>query len=161
MGYSEPYSSLLSGVVTRLVDAAGPFTKAGQVQLWAQVALDEVAPNEELLRALSRSEPMVLVCDGGSRPEGTHSDGTDEVQVVKVWIAASAPTMAAMVTGDGDEYWGTGALKHWVFSRLADRSWSLAGWETLEWRGTEPVAIPGTGRAMLVATFETRRMQQL
>lgn len=163
MGYSEPYSTLLAEIAARLISGvgdAGPFASAGQVQVWAAVALDELAPSAELERALSGGAARALVCDGGSRPEEEHSDGYTETQTVKVWLCASAPTMAAAVTGDGDEYWGAGALKHWSQTRLTDRAWSPTGWETLRWVGTEAVATRLNGAALVVATFETRRVQE-
>jgi hypothetical protein len=161
MPYSEPYSTLLEGIVTRLVDATGPFTKADQVKLWAELGLDEIAPSDELLRELSRGVPIALVSDGGSVSIGEDSDGQHEQKTVKVWLCASAPTIAEAITGDGTQYWGAGALQHWALVRLCDRAWSVDGWEPLKWLGTDPVPVPQANRALLVARFTSVRVQNL
>lgn len=167
--YSEPYSTLLNAVAGRLVNAgadAGPFDHADQVKLWVDEALDELMPSDELKAELSRDVPIALVCDGGSRPgpdSPENSDGVDEQQTVKVYFCASSPTMVAAITGDGTKYWGTGAIKHWVLSRLAARTWAtgITGWEPLKWVETRPVAVPQVGRAIMVATFTSLRQQAL
>jgi hypothetical protein len=158
----EPYSALLNGVATRLRNGSGdsgPFGNTDQVKLWMDEAIDELIPSEELRRELSRSVPVALVCDGGNDAGDENSDGTDDRQTVKVYFCSSAPTMEAAVTGNGTLYWGTGAIKHWILSRLLDRTWTIAGWESLKWTGTRPVAVPSVGRAMMVATFATLRQQ--
>ena len=160
MAYSEPYSSLLNGVATRLVDSGGPFTKSDQVKLWVDEALDEMMPSDALQGELSRDVPIALVCDGGNAPDSHDSGGTTEEQTVKVWFASNAPTMEAAVTGNGTEFWGYGAIKHWLSSRLGNRSWAISGWDNLLWRGTRPVAVRGTGQVLGVATFVTLRTQE-
>lgn len=161
MGYSEPYSGLLTGVATRLVNAAGPFTTADQVKVWIDEALDELGPSEALQGELARSVPIALVCDGGNGVGDEDADAVEDLQRVHVWFCSQAPTMAAAVTGDGDEYWGCCAIKHWVFTRLSDRSWAATGWEPLQLIEMRPVAVPRLGQVMFRAVFETRRCQEV
>jgi len=161
MPYSEPYSTLLEGIATRLRDASGPFAQSDQVRLWVDEALDEVAPSNELQQELARSVPIALVCDAGATVVDDDSDADIEAQDVRVWFAAHGPTIEAMVTGDGDEYWGACALRHWVFTRLSDRAWSLSGWESLRLVDIRPVAVRGVGRAIWRATLTTRRPQEV
>jgi len=157
---TEPYVTLLNGIIDRLLDASGPFVQDDQVKIWAHIALDEVAPSDELQAELSRSVPIALVTDGGGRPEFEHGDGTDERHTIKIWFCSSAPTTPEAVTGDGTNYWGSGRLQHWILARLLDRDdWDVVGWEHPTWVGTEPVAVPDPGRVMMVATFESLRLQ--
>lgn len=167
MGYTDPYATLLNGVVSRLVDTGnpttGPFTKADQVKLWIDEALNELAPSTALVQELSREVPVALVCDGGSDRDGDEdSDGLNENKTVKVYFCSGAPTIAAAVGGDGTAYWGMNAIQHWVLSRLVARDWNaanLSGWEALRWQSTKPVAVAEVNRAIMVATFTSLRRQ--
>jgi len=164
MGYSEPYSALLTAVAARLVNGggdSGPFTTAGQVQPWIDSAVDEFAPSAALLAHFSKSVPTALVCDGGNDAGDANSDGVNDEQLVNVWFGSAGPTVAAAMSGDGDEYWGIGALKDWIVKRLANRTWSasgLAGWDGLIWQGTRPVNVSGANRAIMRAVFRTTRL---
>lgn len=151
---ADPYSTLLLGVATRLRDTGGPFAQSDQVKVWAEEALEQYAPSQELLDELSRTVPIALVCDGGQRVDdaGRDSDGDREVSRVRIWVAGYGPTPTAAVTGDGDEYWGSLALAHYVRTRLGDRDWSITGWETAEWESNEPVKAPNANRALSVVT---------
>jgi len=151
--YNEPYSTLLTGVAARLRGTPGPFANDDQVRLWFDEALDELAPSAELQGELSRAVPIALVCDGGARSLEARGGEIDEEQTVRVWFAAHAPTMAAAVTGDGDEYWGACALKHWILTRLSPPGFAVGGWDGLLWQDTRPVAVRGTGQVLYVATF--------
>lgn len=159
MAYSDPYGTLLTAVKTRLVDATGPYKNADQVKLWADKALDELQPNEQLAAELSRELPIALVCAGSSEADERNSDGQDERQRVRVYIASIGPSMDAAIAGTTDPYVGIGALRHWVMKRLCYATWTITGWETMRFLSAEPLGVQGANRALFILTFESQRQQ--
>ncbi len=163
---ADAYTTLLQGIAARLCNGTGdngPFASEGQVQLWVDSATDEIQPSEELTRALSGEGARAVVCDSTLEPVQSHSDGCDVIQRVNVWFGANAPTMEMAIVAQGDAknggYWGVCKLKDWILTRLLARNWRLSGWETLQLERCVAVRAPQPGKAMMVATFSTLRVQ--
>lgn len=128
MGFSEPYSAWFNALVAALVDNLGPFAKADQVQYWVDEGYDDLAPDEHMLAALTRSLPHALVSWPGGGADSVSPGGGnthDEDVVFAVRYAAGAPGLdfAQAYAADGDEgYWGAWAVHHWIVSQTLQLS---------------------------------------
>lgn len=158
--YGAPYIALFNGILARLRAADGPFAKDDQVKAWADEALDELEPSAELVKQLSRGIPIALVCDVSNYPQDATSDGTDDEQTISVWFCANGPDLETALLGDGTQYWGALAIKHYVVARLLDRTWGVDGWELTRWDGTQSIAIVKDGKTVYRARFKATRLQK-
>lgn len=160
----EPYSALMTAAAARLVDASGPFVHASQVRLWIGEALDDLAPSEELVRALHGGTPRALVCYDGAQSRDAEAGGATDSELVRITVRyavagpAGAADYATPLTGDGAPYWGLFGVYQWIRERL-DRQLVGADWvDGMKFREHRGIAIRTPRMAAFAVEYEMRRV---
>lgn len=131
----EPYSDIFDAILTNLSAAGGPFTENEQVQLYPPDGIDDVAPTEHLMTALtpSTASPKCLVSYDGGVPGDQIGDAlhAEEFTVLVRYAVRHPSSWALAYKGDGqaggDRYWGLFAVQKWILAQLLDDSVQTAG----------------------------------
>ncbi len=123
MGYSEPYSAWFDAVKTALVDASAPFKKSGQVLYWEDDAYDDLAPEQKLIQALTRTIPHALLSwpGGLADPAILGGENSHEEEVgftIRFGCGAPDEDYEKALKADGTKYWGAWAVHDWIFKQV-------------------------------------------
>jgi hypothetical protein len=132
MAVTEPYSDVLTGIATRLVNASGPFTTAGQIGYAAPTAEGGLDPVERLVSMTTKEgcQAAALIADGGSDfgGKGIGDSGSNEEWRVVIHYAVRCPggsDWKYAYTGNEGKYWGEFEVRRWLLDRL--HGYSLGG----------------------------------